>query len=302
MEMRQLWYFVAVGEEQHYGRAAQHLRVAQPALSRQIQNLEEEIGFKLFERLPRGVKITDAGKLFLADARRTLQEINDATERAKRVACGQSGTLRVGYVENISWQGIVPDSLRLFRAHQPDAALQLKALKSVEQIAAIQSGPLDAGFAAPLANPEHGLAHFRVGAIKTVLALPKGHALTKLKKIRLRDLVDVPFVAFPKSAIPNAYDRLMDACSRGGLKEPRIVQETPNETMLLSLVQCCVGIAFVSSASRWRCPPGVVLLPVRDLNVSFSVSLMWRKDNSSPLLAKFVADVKSLVEHPRKAF
>lgn len=296
MEIRQLWYFVAVGEEQHYGRAAQHLRVAQPALSRQIQNLEEEIGFKLFERLPRGVKITEAGKLFLADARRTLQEINDATERAKRVAFGQSGILRVGFVENISWHGIVPDSLRLFREHRPAAELQLKALKSVEQIAAIQSGSLDVGYAAPLANPEHGLKHFQVGAIKTVLAIPKGHALTKLKVIRLRDLIDEPFVAFPKWAIPNVYDRLMDACSRGGLKQPRIVQETPNETMLLSLVQCRVGIAFVSSATRWRCPPGVVLLSVRGLNVSFSFSLMWRKDNNSPLLTEFVADVMSLVE------
>src|SRR5579872_5925670 len=115
MEMRQLRYFVAVGEEEHYGRAAQRLRVAQPALSRQIQNLEEEIGFELFERLPRGVKITDAGKLFLDDGRRILQEIDDAVARAKRVAAGHSGTLRIGFVESISWQGIIPDSLRDFR-------------------------------------------------------------------------------------------------------------------------------------------------------------------------------------------
>src|SRR5882672_2808531 len=109
MELRQLRYFVAVGEEQHYGRAAQRLRVAQPALSRQIQNLEEEIGFKLFERLPRGVRISAAGKLLLSDARRILQEVNDATTRAKRIASGQSGTLRIGFVESISWHGVVPD-------------------------------------------------------------------------------------------------------------------------------------------------------------------------------------------------
>src|SRR5689334_22785962 len=126
MEMRQLRYFVAVGEEQHYGRAAQRLRVAQPALSRQIQNLEEEIGVELFERLPRGVKIADAGKLFLNAARRTLQEVNDATVRAKRIASGQSGTLRIGFVESISWHGIIPDSIRDFGERQPDAELQLK--------------------------------------------------------------------------------------------------------------------------------------------------------------------------------
>src|SRR5689334_25174638 len=90
MELRHLRYFVAVGEEQHYGRAAHRLRVAQPALSRQIQNLEEEIGFKLFERLPRGVKITPAGEFLLKEARRILQEVNDATASAKRIASGQS--------------------------------------------------------------------------------------------------------------------------------------------------------------------------------------------------------------------
>src|SRR6185436_10317975 len=110
MELRHLRYFVAVGEEQHYGRAAQRLRVAQPALSRQIQDLEEEIGFKLFDRLARGVKISAAGKQFLQEAHRILQQVTEATARAKRVALGQSGTLRVGFVESISWHGVVPDS------------------------------------------------------------------------------------------------------------------------------------------------------------------------------------------------
>jgi DNA-binding transcriptional LysR family regulator len=296
MELRHLRYFLAVGEEQHYRRAAQRLRVAQPALSRQIQMLEEEIGFKLFERLPRGVKITDAGKLFLDDARRILREVNDSIARAKRIASGQSGTLRIGFVESISWQGIVPDSLRDFREHQPDVELQLKSLRSLEQIAAIHSGSLDAGYALPIANPDHGLEEFPLGAIRHLLAVPNGHRLTKKRNIRLRDLVDTPFVWFPRWAIPNAYDRLMAACARGGLKAPRIVQETAVETMILSLVQCGVGVAFVSSASRWRCPANVTLLPVSDLNVTFPFALMWKKNNNSPVLAKFTAEVKSLVE------
>jgi DNA-binding transcriptional LysR family regulator len=296
MELRHLRYFVAVGEEQHYGRAARRLRLAQPALSRQIQDLEQEIGFRLFDRLPRGVKISEAGKLFLNDARRILQEINDATARAKRIASGLAGTLRIGFLESISWYGIIPDSIKDFRERRPDVELQLKAVTSLEQIAAIQSGSLDAGFAVPLANPDHGLAHFQVGVTKTVLAVPKGHALTKLKKIRLRNLVDVPFIWFPKWAIPNAYDRLMAACIRGGLTAPRIVQESVVEAMRLSLVQCGVGVAFVTSDSRWRCPPGVVILPVTDLNVAFLFALMWRKDNNSPLLAEFAGDVKSMVQ------
>src|SRR5260370_39063763 len=99
MELRHLRYFVAVGEEQHYGRAALRLRVVQPALSRQIQDLEEEVGFKLFERLPRGVKLSPAGKLFLADARRILKDENEAAARVARVARGQSGNVAVRFIE-----------------------------------------------------------------------------------------------------------------------------------------------------------------------------------------------------------
>ena len=130
MELRHLRYFVTVGEEQHYGRAAERLHIAQPALSRQIQDLEREIGFKLFDRLSRGVKISAAGKLFLEDARRILQQVDQATQRARRVAFGQSGTLRIGFVESISWHGVVPESFRQFRERRPDVELQLRPLSS----------------------------------------------------------------------------------------------------------------------------------------------------------------------------
>jgi len=126
--------------------AALRLRVARPALSRQIQDLEREIGFKLFDRLSRGVKISSAGRLFLEEARRILQQLNEATERAQRVARGQSGTLRVGFTENASWRGVVPDSLHLFRERYPDAELQLNPLPSLQQLEAVRSGRLDAGF------------------------------------------------------------------------------------------------------------------------------------------------------------
>src|ERR1700730_3708916 len=123
MELRHLRYFMVVGEEQHYGRASRRLRVAQPALSRQIQDLEDELGFKLFDRLPRGVKLSAAGRLFLEDTRRILQDVSEATARAARVARGQSGTLRVGFAENASWHGVVPDSFRRFRERQLEAEL-----------------------------------------------------------------------------------------------------------------------------------------------------------------------------------
>src|SRR6266404_5017097 len=198
MELRHLRYFVVVGEEQHYGRAALRLRVAQPALSRQIQDLEDEIGCQLFDRLPRGVKISAAGKSFLEDARRVLQHVNEATVRAKRVALGQSGTFRVGFTESASWHGVVPDSFRQFRQRQPDAELQLNPLTSLEQVEAIRSGRLDAGFVFNMPKSDHELNQLPVASHSIVLAVPKGHPLVKLKKLRLRDLGDTPFVWFPR--------------------------------------------------------------------------------------------------------
>ena len=296
MEFRQLRYFVAVGEEQHYGRAAKRLRVAQPALTRQIKNLEDEIGFKLFERLPRGVKISAAGKVFLEDGQRIFEQVKEATIRAGRVAHGLSGTLRVGFAESASWHGVVPSSFRKFRDRQPDAELQLNALSSLEQIDAVQSGRLDAGFVYNFSKIENTLNQIPIASHDVVLATPKGHELTKLKKLRLRDMVDTNFVWFLRRRGPAYYDSLMNACFRGGLKTPHIIQEVLDQATMLSLVSCRLGVAFVTDATRWRRPEGVVFLPVTDLNLALPLSLVWRKDNVSPLLAKFLADVSQLPE------
>jgi DNA-binding transcriptional LysR family regulator len=258
--------------------------------------LEEEIGFKLFDRLPRGVKISAAGKSFLVDARRILHEVNDATVRAKRVASGQLGTLRVGFVESISWHGVVPDSFRQFRERQPDVELQLKPLSSAEQIEAVRTGQLDAGFLFTIANISRELAQLPVASLNLMLAASKGHPLKKLQKLRLRALSDAAFIWLPRRESTAYYDRLMHVCFRGGLKSPHIIQEAVNEATILSLVSCRMGVAFVSGATRWRCPESVALLPVADLKLPLPFALVWRKDNVSALLSQFVADVRSLPE------
>src|SRR5581483_6935996 len=294
MELRHLRYFVAVGEEQHYGRASHRLHVAQPALSRQIQDLEDEVGFKLFERLPRGVKLSSAGVLFLEDARRILQHVNEATARAALVAQGRSGTLRIGFIENASWHGVVPDSLRRFREGHPDAELKLNPASSANQIEEIRSGRVDAGFIYNILKDEGELDQLLVATERLKLAIPKGHPLSKVKRLRLRDLVGVPFIWFPRREGPAFYDRLMQECYRGGLKSPHIVQEAGNEATVLSLVSHGIGVGWINETALWRCPKNVVILPVSDLNIPLPVVLVWRKDNKSPLLGQFIDDVQHL--------
>jgi len=296
MELRHLRYFVAIGEEENYRRAAQRLNVAQTALSTQIQDLEAELGFKLFDRLPRGVKLSVAGRLFLEDARRILQQVSEAAARAARVARGQSGTLRVGFTENASWRGVVPESLRRFRERQPDAELQLTPATSLEQIEGLRSGRLDAGFVFNMSKTDSELDHIPVALQHVELAVPKGHPLIKLKKLRLRDLSEASFVWFPRREAPAFYDRLMHECFRGGLKSPRIVQEGLNESTILSLVSHGMGVGWVNGTARGRCPEGVVIMSIVDLDMPLPLALAWRRDNTSPLLANFIAEVRSMAD------
>jgi DNA-binding transcriptional LysR family regulator len=293
MELRHLRYFVGVGEEQHFGRAAERLHVAQPALSRQIQDLEREMGFLLFERLPRGVRLSAAGKVFLSDARRILQDVDEAKRRAERIALGQAGTLRIGIATAISWHGVVVNAFREFRRRHPDVELVLHHLVSVHQVEPVLSGRLDAGFCAAVTPWNKELEHLQFALDRMVLAVPKSHPLTKQESVRLRDLRNMPFIWFHRWVNPAFYDQMMEACARRGLNAPRIVQEATDRDTVLGLVQCRIGVAWVTESTRWHCPKGIVLLPIADMNVRLPFNLIWKKDNSSPLLQTFVARVEA---------
>src|SRR5258705_7143119 len=149
-------------------------------LSRQIQDLEGEMGFLLFDRLPRGVRLSAAGKLFLSDARRILQDVDEAKRRAELIALGSAGTLRIGIAMALSWHGVVVDAFREFRRRQPDVELVVHHLLSVHQVDAVLSDRLDAGVAATITPWHKDLAHRRFAQEGLLLAVPKGHPLTKL--------------------------------------------------------------------------------------------------------------------------
>jgi len=189
---------------------------------------------------------------------------------------------------------VVPESFRRFREQQPDAELQLQPEASLAQLEAIRSDRLDAGFVnfMPKSDPE--LDQLLVARQHVELAVPQEHPLTKLKKVRLRDLKDAPFVWFPRWANPAFYDQMMLKCYRGGLKTPRIVQEGLNEATILSLVSTGLGVGWVLGTARWRCPESVVVLPVMDFKMPLTLALAWRRDNTSPLLASFISGIQRL--------
>jgi DNA-binding transcriptional LysR family regulator len=219
--------------------------------------------------------------------------VNEAADRARRVAHGQSGTLRVGFTENASWRGVVPDSFRLFRERSPGAELLLDPLPSLAQLEAVTSGRLDAGFIYNAPKLDRELDQLQVGLQSLALAVPRSHPLSKARKLRLRDLTDAPFVWFPRRESSAFYDRLMHECVRGGLTSPRIVQEAANEATIMTLVSQGMGVGFVIETARWRCPDNVAIVQVTDLKVPMALALVWRKDNLSPLLSSFVGAVRT---------
>jgi DNA-binding transcriptional LysR family regulator len=293
MDLRQLRSFVSVAELEHFRHAADRLRIAQPVLSRHIKALEDELATPLFERLPRGVRLTDAGRALLEDARSILADVEAAADRARRVSRGETGTLRVTFTEVGSWQGIFPDTVRAFREAYPMVTLVLQALSSGAQQHGVQAGEIDVGFMYELGDAAPDLERRTVQVDSVMLALPASHRLAPRKTVRLRDLVNEPFVWNIPRTNPR-YDQALNAACHGQGFAPRIVQEVSNSATVLSLIGVGIGVGFVPGMMRWRLQEGVILRPVADLAMPFRTDIAWRRDNQSPPLRRFVALALSL--------
>jgi DNA-binding transcriptional LysR family regulator len=288
MELRHLRYFVAAAEEEHFGRAAKRLATVQPAITRQIRQLEEELGLELFERIGRGVKLTATGRILLQDARRTLAESDRALRRARLAATGQVGTLTVSFVEASIYCDIVPNVLAAFRKQVPQVQLELIAMRSIDQWSALRQHQVNMGFLyyLPVDFPE--LRSELVATERILLALPKGHRLSRTPKIRLQDLQGEPFVWFRRAVSPPYHDHVAEACHKAGLRL-NVVLEAPTESSLLSLVAHGVGLTFaVENRSRHQALAGVTLREVADLKVGLSLWMAWRAGDLSPVLPKFL--------------
>jgi DNA-binding transcriptional LysR family regulator len=291
VELRHLRYFVAVGEEEHFGRAAERLHVVQPALTRQVRQLEEEIGCALFERLKRGVRLTEAGRSFLEEARRLLSDLGHGVDRTRLVAQGKVGRLRVGFADTATYSGELPSILRDFRASWPDVRLELFPSSSVAAGEQLRAQEVDVAFVYILPTNRRELKTHTISVERWVLALPQGHPLVKSKRVRLGDLKREPFVWFPRAVAPLLSDRVLSTCHAAGVTL-NIVQEVNNPTTMLSLVAGGIGLSFtIKSAERTK-PDNVVLREVDGMRVTIDFSAIWREDNMVPALQQFIKIVR----------
>lgn len=291
MELRQLHYFRLVAEEEHFGRASRRLRIVQPALSRQVRLLEEELGLELFERLPRGVRLTAAGKTLLAHCKSLEGTLERAIADTRAAAEGRLGRLHLGFIEVAAWNGIIPQTIRSFRQAYPEVELALTARASTTQLPAILDGSLDGGF---FYNPPTSdeLVTMPVARHPVVLAVASDSALSGRTGLTLGGLADTDFIGFQRASSPRYFDDLAAAFARRNFV-PKVVAETQNEADMLALVRTGLGIAFVNSCQTWRPPQGITFMEITGLDVALELAFVYPVNAGNPVTRRFVDLLKT---------
>lgn len=275
MELQQLKYFVAVAETEHVARAAERLHISQSPLSRQIRQLEDHLGLQLFERIKQRVRLTPAGKDFLAEARDLLIQAERIEERARQVGKGEACSLSIGYCEGIIHNGRLPAALRRFRASHPRVNLKLAAMRSGEQIDALERSLIDVALVYNLPKPSESLTSRLLTSEPFVLAMADDHPLAQCEEIAPSDLDGMPWIALPKSINPAARERFLAACASCGFT-PDIQFEVAHVSTTLGLVSARLGVAIMQASMQRMSPPGVVFKPMGWLPLAVDIHLLWR--------------------------
>lgn len=286
MDLRALRYFAAVAETGHMTRAAEQLGIQQPPLSQQIKSLERTLGLQLFKRHPRGVTLTEAGRLFQIEARRLLDDAAAMRARMKRVAEGQAGVLRVGFTSSAAAHRFVPDALRAFRQAHPGVELQLREANAAGLTDALVSGRLHAALLRrPVAQTE-GLRFDTLLREPMVAALPieRAEALSARSRKRglpLKRLCESPLILVRRPGAPGMYADLLALCHAQGL-EPHVAAEVDRMMTNLNLVAAGVGVSVVPASMAGVHAHAVAYLPLEGCDaLDAPLTLAWREGEDS---------------------
>ncbi|MBJ2293340.1 LysR family transcriptional regulator [Pseudomonas sp. MF5691] len=292
IETRLLRQFIAVAEELHFHKAAIRLHMAQPPLSQAINRLEGKLGFSLFTRSKRGVKLTPAGGVFLDAAYSTLNELERGIEHARQVTEGIAGKLTVTAV-SITYYASLLSSLRRFRETIPKVQLVIKEMPSASQAKAIVSGEADIAFMRKLPIAAQNVESRLLLNEQIVMALPADHPKAGAGQIDLRDFAGEDFVFTPQALGSGYHSQLIALCEAAGFY-PRVVQEAAQLHTLIGLVACGFGVALMpESIANSIMRDKVVFLRIGPVgaapNPAIGLYLSWNTDNQSPLLDSFIS-------------
>jgi DNA-binding transcriptional LysR family regulator len=294
MEFRHLRYFIAVAEELHFGRAAERLHIAQPPLSQQIRQLEEELGFQLFHRTKRSVQLTEAGQAFLKEARRVLKQLEQAVQVGQLTNRGEMGQLVLGFVSSAAYN-VLPTILRHFRALAPAVKLTLRELTTDQQLNRLRAGRIDIGLLRPPVE-EEGLAQLILLQEPLMVALPELHPLAEQAQISLKAIANEPFILFPRHLAPGLYDQIISLCQTAHFS-PNVAKEAVQMQTIVSLVAAEMGIAIVPASLQNLQRTGVVYRPMQEQTPKAAIALVWRHQDASPTVQRFLAIAQQVIQN-----
>ncbi len=291
MELRHLRYFVAVAEEQNVSRAAKRLHVSQPPLSRQIRDLEDELGVALFDRGAKTFRLTEAGRVFLTEARTVLERAEDAVQMVKDVAGGKRGEINVGYAPSLTVE-LLPRALRYFRKSNPGVRVRLHDLSTQEMLRGLNDGSLDVAMMVQV-PPETlaGLVFEELQRLAVCVAVHPAHPLARARKVGLEQVAKESLVAFTLADYPEHQAWIAELFAPLN-RSPQIVEEHDSITSLIAAVESGRGVAVIAQPLNGLGSPRLKIRPLRPAPPPLGVGIAYRNRFRSTVTDNFIDAVK----------
>lgn len=291
MELRHLRYFIAVAEEGNVTRAAERLGIGQPPLSQQIMALERELDVQLFHRTGHGVVPTEAGKTLLVDAKRLMNDAQDAVLNAQRAGRGESGHLNLGLTASASFHPVVRSMIRTYRSTYPGVGLTLTEDTTAQLLELLNDGRLDLALLRPGTHSFAGVALHQIASEQFKAVLPIAHRLAKRRRIPLSALAGESFILIPRMDSPMLHDEILSACRHAGF-EPLLGQQAPQLSSVVNLVSAEFGVSIVPASVGQIQAEGVVYVDITDAEAVTQLALASREADSSAKVNNFLALAK----------
>ncbi len=298
MELRHLKYFVAVAEEQNVTRAAARLHVSQPPLSRQIRDLEQELGVALFEHTARAVRLTAAGRVFLNEAQAVLRRAEEAVQTVKAAAGGRGGEINVAYAPSLTVQ-VLPGTLRLFQGESPGVRVNLHDLSTEEMFKGLREDKLDVALMIhPGQKSLTGLAFEELYTYPLCLAAHPTHPLARERRVKLRDVLSERLIAYSKADYPEYHERLQALFAPFG-RVPQVAEEHDSSTSLIAAIEAGRGVALVPASLGCLAGPRLRLRSLTPAPAALVVGLARKKGASSKVVERFIAAARACRDSSR---
>lgn len=293
IELRHLRYFLAVAEELNFGRAAERLNITQPSLSRQIQNLEKELGLILFERKQRQIRLTAPGQILLAEVEQIMIRFDQGMRVVKRASRGEVGQLTVGF-QGSSVYDVIPISIKAFRDRFPDVEVIMQPMETSEQVIAIAENNLDVGFVIPPTTD----ANLEVEILleePLVLALPENHPLAAQSEIHITALANEPLILASRDRGCGLHEQIFEIYQRVSLR-PNVVCAAREMQVMLGFVAAGMGISLLPSHVKNFQRTGVIYRKLTPEAPIAGLGIAWKSNNSTPVLSAFLEIVRSFTK------